>query len=87
MVIMSVLEVTQRAMIQESLLYSHHNPTQVIKPLLQTECPGGRAVSAPDFRSRGQGFRSAGGRIQLVTVWCFIAQGLSLPLFHHLDMT
>ena len=55
MVIMSVLEVTQRAMIQESLLYSHHNPTQVIKPLLQRECPGGRAISAPDLDHEVEG--------------------------------
>ena len=33
------------------------------------------------------GLNPAGGRIQLNTVWLFIAQSLSLSPFCHLDMT
>ena len=33
------------------------------------------------------GLNPTGGRIQLMTLWCFIAQSLSLLSFHQLYMT
>ena len=46
--------------------------------------PGGWAVSAPDL-GRGLGLNSATGRVQLLTVWLFIAQSLLLSPLHHLN--
>ena len=44
-------------------------------------------VNASNFKSQGPGSNPAGSRIQLETVWCFIAQSLSLSPIHCLDMT
>ena len=47
---------------------------------------GGQVVNAPNW-IKVLGSNPAGGRIQLMTVWPFIAQSLPLSSFHPLDMT
>ena len=49
--------------------------------------PRGRAVSAPDFGSRGRGFESRWRRDSSEPKRRFIAQSLSCSPFHRLEMT
>ena len=47
----------------------------------------GRAISAPDFGSRGRGSNPTGGEILPEPKRRFIPQSLSCSPFHHLKMT
>ena len=69
------------------------SPTPVLPTLkfylipVSPKRPHGRAVSAPDFGSRGRGFESRWRRDSSQPKRRFIAQSLSCSPFHRLEMT